>query len=241
MAAAFVAVSLAGMSGTAASAAPAEPDTLHLFPGEAPDARTIETRQQVESLYSAGEFKRALLIYRKELAPKGDKYAQYMVGYMLLHGQGVKKDPAAALAWYRLAAERIEGVLAGARDELEQTLDAGEHARADAIFARLLQQYGDHRLLVELIRDDLAILRGRNGSAAGEAQPRVTIVTGYMGNQGAADVYRRVRERLDRRIEYLEHAAHFAHARDGGGDSSLSARNQTLEEIRKSVEALDTP
>ena len=37
-----------------------------------------------------------MFIYREELAPLGDKYAQYMIGYMHEHGKGVDKDPAVA-------------------------------------------------------------------------------------------------------------------------------------------------
>ena len=56
----------------------------------------------------AREYERAFMIYEKELAPLGDKYAQYMVGYMYLNAQSVLQDKISALAWFRIAAERGE-------------------------------------------------------------------------------------------------------------------------------------
>ena len=86
------------------------------FPGPSLDPRTIDAQQQVEDIYEAGDYSRALLIYEKELAPIGDKYAQYMVGYMHLNGQGTAQSLPDALAWYRLAAERKEPAIVQARD-----------------------------------------------------------------------------------------------------------------------------
>jgi len=67
-----------------------------------PESRTLALQNKVDRLYDRGEFKRAYFIYRNELVPLGDKYAQYMVGYMLLTGTGVDEDPVSASAWYRL-------------------------------------------------------------------------------------------------------------------------------------------
>ena len=68
--------------------------------------RTLSTQERVEKMYEAGEYNRALLIYEKDLAPLGDKYAQYMVGYMHLNAKGIPQDKVTALAWYRSAASR---------------------------------------------------------------------------------------------------------------------------------------
>ena len=222
----------------------AQAERYHLFPGKALDGRTVSAQHKVESLYSSRDFARAFLIYRKELAPLGDKYAQYMVGYMRLHGQGVESDTAEALAWYRLAAERGESVLSQARDALQQTLDEEERAEADRIFARLWQHYGDRKLLLELVREDLAILSSRPGlEVAGgvphrttEGSPRMVIASGYMGSEGDRDVFRRVRERLDRRLEYLEDAARFEQADNGAGNQAISALEN---EVRQALEALE--
>ena len=82
----------------------------------------------MDELYSAGEYERALFIDERELPPRGDKYAQYMVGYMHLNAHGLPQDKVRALAWYRLAAERGNEVLVRARDELVVTLTDAEIA-----------------------------------------------------------------------------------------------------------------
>ncbi|MEL7187264.1 MAG: hypothetical protein AAFN50_12650, partial [Pseudomonadota bacterium] len=47
-----------------------------------PDPRVLQVQQKVESLFVSGKFERAFFIYVNELAPIGDKYAQYMVGFL---------------------------------------------------------------------------------------------------------------------------------------------------------------
>ena len=76
------------------------------YPAGPIDSKTLRTQSKAEKLYERGDFKRALFIYEKELAKTGDKYAQYMTGYMYLMGHGAPSDPVLASAWYRLAAER---------------------------------------------------------------------------------------------------------------------------------------
>ncbi len=80
----------------AASAALSQ--TYPSFPGGETDQATLRTQERVEELYVSGAYDRAYFIYRNELAPRGDKFAQYMVGYMHLTGAGVPEDPAVALA-----------------------------------------------------------------------------------------------------------------------------------------------
>ena len=76
------------------------------FPGAPLNVEAMQVREKAEASFEKDNFKRAYFLYRNELAPMGDKYSQYMVGYMHLVGQGVPADRATAAAWYRLAAER---------------------------------------------------------------------------------------------------------------------------------------
>ena len=46
------------------------------FPGYEPDRKALDTQQKVDQLFDRGAFERAIVIYRDELAPLGDKYAQ---------------------------------------------------------------------------------------------------------------------------------------------------------------------
>ena len=81
------------------------------------NARMVQLQERVDELYERGKYERAYVIYRDELAAVGDKYAQYMVGYMTLQGKGVAPDPAVAptapsapapwsFAWRPIAARR---------------------------------------------------------------------------------------------------------------------------------------
>lgn len=54
--------------------------------------------------YQSKNFREAMRLYRP-LAEKGDPEAQYYVGRMYEKGQGVRKDQAEVVKWYRKAAE----------------------------------------------------------------------------------------------------------------------------------------
>ena len=55
--------------------------------------------------YHRGDYATALRIMR-ELADQGDAFAQYNLGVMYSKGQGVTQDNAAAVRWYRKAADQ---------------------------------------------------------------------------------------------------------------------------------------
>ncbi len=113
------------------------------FPGVPINAKTLRVQEQAEKVYERTQYERAFFIYRNELAPIGDKYGQYMVGYMCLAGKGVPEDRVAASAWYRLAAERGTNEFVRARDGLVKALDAEQKARSDRLFIELRKEYGD--------------------------------------------------------------------------------------------------
>ena len=204
------------------------------FPGAAMDSRTLTIQEKVEDLYSSGDYDRALLIYEKELAPLGDKYAQYMVGFMHLTGKGVEESPAEALAWYRLAAERDEVPFTKARDALHEMLEPSELKQSDVVFSALWQRYGDRKLILDLINQDLDILRSENGGRP--AEPRgASLAAGYSGNGTSDGYYRRVRARLAERLQYLGSTrdAEDAGIADPEDVTGLEA------EIRQELKALD--
>ena len=140
------------------------------YPDMPIDARTMRVLEQAEEVYERADYKRAFFIYRKELAPMGDKYGQYMVGFMYRAGQGVEEDQVAASAWYRLAAERGTPEFVGARDEVMQSLDEGQRSESDSQFVELRKRYGDLILLTRAIREDHQLLQSKSGSTgdAGE-------------------------------------------------------------------------
>lgn len=210
------------------------------FPGVPTDSRTLKIQERVEAIFSSGDYGRALLIYEKELAPRGDKYAQYMVGFMHLTGKGVRKNPAEALAWYRLAAERGQGPLMEARDALRESLQPAGLERADARFAELWQSYGDRKLLLELVSSDLDILRRgapADGPPVENAAPGPSLATGYAGTGIIDGYYRRVRERLRERLQYLSSTRDAAAA----GIENPAAMEKLETRVRQELRALELP
>lgn len=205
------------------------------FPGPPIDGDTLRIKQKVEDIYASGNYGRALLIYEKELAPQGDKYAQYMTGYMHLNGQGVAADPAAALAWYRLAAERGEPKFIEARDALAASLEGSARARADEIFAELWERHGDRRILLELIEADIDLLRESavDGFAGGSSGAGLS--AGYSRQAGGNPYYRRVRSQLAERLAWLD-----THRKDPAGVDS-AALDDFEADLRRELEDLDLP
>ena len=208
------------------------------FPGPPTDSRTLRIQERVEGVFLAGDYGRALLIYEKELAPLGDKYAQYMVGFMHLTGKGVPENPPEALAWYRLAAERGEVPFIKARDVLRESLEPAGVRRSDARFAELWQRYGDRRLILDLIENDLRILRrniaSTNGRQDGTGGSR-SIASGYTENETGDGDYGRVRERLVERLQYLPSTMDAA----GAGIENPTLIEELESEVRRELRTLN--
>lgn len=175
------------------------------FPGVVVDQRTRSLQERVEDVYASGDYPRALLIYEKELAPLGDKYAQYMVGYMNLHAQGVAQSDAVALAWFRLAAERGEPLLEQIRDQILDRMTAEEVAESDRIFLGLWKSMGDRALLLELIRNDLHTLRAQTGTRIpGASISNPATIIRPSGETAGPSYYDDIQARLKARIDYLD-------------------------------------
>ncbi|MGH8193309.1 MAG: tetratricopeptide repeat protein [Woeseiaceae bacterium] len=227
---------MAGLALCAAAVVSA--DEYRQFPGAPTDSQTLRTKEKVEEIYSSGNYERAMLIYEKELAPQGDKYAQYMVGYMHLAGRGVEKDPAEALAWYRLAAERGEPKFIQARDALYESLDADALAESEARFADLWQHYGDRKLILDLIRADLQILHQASDTDFAGGTSHTGIVSGYSGSQSGDPYLRRVRAQLTERLQYLNSIVEdksTAMVAETSGIDAMEAK------IRQDLKGLDRP
>ena len=177
---------------------------LDSFPGVHIDSRTMRVQQKVEDLFDAGEYQRALFIYENELAPIGDKYAQYMVGFIHLTGAGVPENPGLAAAWYRLAAERDNPHFVAVRDQLLGSLDEFERGRSDAYFSELMRKYSDAVIILDLIREDLGSAPARTGSRLTSGAGPVMIIDPRTGLTISADEYnRQYKNRIQLRVAYL--------------------------------------
>ncbi|MDH3983973.1 MAG: hypothetical protein OEV02_07200 [Gammaproteobacteria bacterium] len=147
------------------------------YGGEDFASHTVRIQAKAESLYLQGHWERAQFIYEHELAPIGDKYAQYMVGYMYLNGQGVPRDPVLASVWYRVAAERGVPEFAAVRDQLLDSLSPDELSQSDARYVELRKQYSDVVIALDAVRKERRLRRAETtGSRLGGGASPVTII-----------------------------------------------------------------
>ena len=170
------------------------------FPGRKPDRRVLKTQEKVDSLFEKGDYERAGFIYREELAPLGDKYAQYMLGYMYLTGKGRPSDIVAASAWYRLAAERGHALFSQARDEIWQLMDEQQRDQSDQTYIGLRSEYGDAMLIAIYIESDLDVLSSRIEISS---LKRDLVGTGYYNNVEDSKRYDKVVKSVEARLDFL--------------------------------------
>ena len=176
------------------------------FPDIPINSKTLRVQNQAEEVYERADYERAFFIYRNELVPIGDKYGQYMVGFMYLTGKSVAEDRVAASAWYRLAAERGTKEFIQSRDQVMASLDAAQRADSDRIFVELRQEYGDLVLLAKAIREDYEKLREqRTGSRLSDTSSPLAIVDMNSGgvSRSGSDYYGRIERRMKLRLEYI--------------------------------------
>lgn len=171
------------------------------------DSRTLSVQAKAEELFQREQYRRAHVIYLNDLAPIGDKYAQYMLGFMSLSGFGVEQDHVLASAWYRLAAERGEPEeFVAIRDELLEQLDAVDRQQSDAIFLRLRGKYSDIAIRMRDARAAFEDLQQvTTGSRLGGSPvTAVTIVEPRAGTSVPGDVrIQRVQRRMQSHLDYV--------------------------------------
>jgi hypothetical protein len=169
------------------------------------DSETLSVQDKAEELFEREDYKRAYLIYRKELAPIGDKYAQYMVGFMTLTGLGVREDPVVASAWYRLAAERDTAEFLAVRDDLFRRLDSVDMERSDEIYLELRREFSDIAVRMREVREDFERLTdGSTGSRTSTSSSPVLIVRPREGTGTSIDAYQhQVRRRMQGHLKFI--------------------------------------
>lgn len=175
------------------------------FPGEVPDRTVARAQRKAEMAYDKGDFAKAFWFYRKELAPIGDKYAQYMVGYMLHHGQGVPKNEVEAAAWFSLAAERGHKPIVEVVAQYRDALSSEQMQAAKAQSLELQSEIGDVALVKRLIRRDMQRLREVTGSRTSSSNcdlPGRIYTTGF-GSESFVGFCDRINRRIETRLEYV--------------------------------------
>jgi TPR repeat protein len=181
------------------------PASMTLAQGRGFDAPTLRLQAKADNLYRKGHWERAHFIYVNELAAAGDKYSQYMAGYMCQHGKGVERDKIRASAWYRLAAERDGPEFVAMRDQLLESMSEEERQASDAIFLQLRQKYSDLVLMLDSLEDERDAMNEKpTGSRLSASASSITVIDPQSGDMVARSEYmRRLEKRMQARLDYL--------------------------------------
>ena len=179
--------------------------------GDLADPRTVKVQRKVEQLFERGDYDRAYFIYRNELAPVGDKYAQYMVGFMHLTGMGIEEDTIAASAWYRLAAERGTPQFVAVRDMLMSDMTTDERRQSDRLFLEIRREYSDLVILLASIKRSLRDARPATGSRLTRGSSPMTVINANSPNQpqSSAIYYGRIESDLEQKLVMLAEIGDF--------------------------------
>ncbi len=173
-------------------------------------SKTLATQRKVDRLYEAGDFERAFFLYRNELAPLGDKYAQYMVGYMYLTGTGVAESAATASAWYRLAAARGTSEFVAAHDQLQRSITNEQITQSNFLYAQLRVEFSDLVILLALVKRDLDELKSRTGTRLSGGSSSMQVIEAREGRtRSGVDYYGNVHERLHERLKMIKELGGF--------------------------------
>ena len=195
----FLILAVAAVQVTAAMAQQASGNlNVHLHP------RTLSVQAKAEELFERGDYRRAYTIYLNDLAPIGDKYAQYMLGFMSLSGLGVDQDPVLASAWYRLAAERGEPPqFVAVRNDFLDQLDGDDRARSDQVYLQLCAEFSDIAISMREVLEEFGNLsQVSTGSRVGGSSSLVTIVEPRAGGSQSGDAFvRRAKRRMQGHLD----------------------------------------
>jgi len=185
------------------------------FLGEKANRAIYDLQEEADSAFAKGDYGQAMEVYQKELAPLGDKYSQYMVGYMYLAGKGVQEDAILASAWYRLAAQRETEQYARIRDSLLALFNDEQRSRSDQLYTSLRHEMGDLTLVGQLIESDLQVLRrGRSLFLQG--------ATVRSMSRQRIDAMDAAAERISARVEMLDRQIVLETTLDAGERESLT-------------------
>jgi hypothetical protein len=209
------------------------------FSGNDLNPRTLGIQSKAESLYQRGSWERAHLIYVNELAPIGDKYAQYMAGYMCQWGHGVEKDPVMASAWYRVAAERDSPEFVALRDEMLKSLSPEERERSDIEYVALRQKFSDLVVAMTLLFEEFNELEnGGTGSRLSGRGGSLTIVDAQSGRGMSKDAMdKRVLDRMQPRLDFITEKLEIEHVE--AEDIDKNDLDALREQVREYLSMVD--
>lgn len=160
-------------------------------------------QEQADEAFEAESYEEAFGMFLETLAPTGDKYAQYMVGLMILDGLGTPRDTITGAAWLKLAAERGEENLSEASEAVYQSLNTEQTSQVDEKLASLKADYGDCAVVASLLADDKKSLRQMAGTRL-RGQGNSPIKSYSRSRDDKKLDQPRLRKMIKRREKYLE-------------------------------------
>lgn len=101
-----------------------------------------QERDVAGRFYSAGDYKNAHKVY-KELARKGDSYAQYRLSYMYLMGQGKGEDIIESVAWSVLAAQDKQQEKVAYMKTVAEMVPQDQRKKANKKISYYMRKWGD--------------------------------------------------------------------------------------------------
>jgi hypothetical protein len=123
--------------------------------------------------YAHHEYKQAMK-YFEIGAYYADKLSQLSIGLMYMNGEGVRKDPVKAYAWFSLAAERDYPDFVATRDQLKAKMTPDQLAEAEAERVKLAERYADEvakpRMVTQLHLGQMQFTGSRTGFDSGVSQ-----------------------------------------------------------------------
>lgn len=178
------------------------------FPGVDGDVQIRRAIERAERAYRKGNYKQAMWLYETRLVVIGDKFAQYMVGYMYANGEGIERNPETAAAWFLLAAERGHPELVKNSEAALSALSAESRERVRRQAESLRAEIGDQELLRRLLLEDKESMRQQTGSRSERCNQngRITLPDGdnITGAIPVAHFCEMMKERIAARESYLE-------------------------------------
>ncbi|MEO0616290.1 MAG: SEL1-like repeat protein [Pseudomonadota bacterium] len=178
------------------------------FPGVDNDRTISRSIERAERAYKDRNFKQARWLYETRLSPVGDKFAQYMIGYMYANGEGTQQNPELAAAWFLLAAERGNPDLLAISNEALEALTPEARGRARAKAEALRAEHGDQQLLRRLLREDKDSMRVQTGSRSERCNQnsvvRMSSVDQTQESISVEGYCRFIRSRIEKRQTYLD-------------------------------------
>ncbi len=166
----FAAAAFIGLLALASDASAAQPLSDH-----ASQVPSTQHLGHAHRAYSSGNYGAALRRFEKA-AFWADKLAQYNIGVMHYHGQGVEQDAARAWAWLALSAERDYELMVTLANQVWRELEPVERQRALAILnEEIAPAYGDEVAIPRTARHMDQQFRMATGSRLGFTSTQLSV------------------------------------------------------------------